>query len=507
MPDAARQDDGNGRTRTAPVRIDSGSVIGSDGPVRCFKGIPFAAPPVGERRWRPPQPAVPWKGDRLATAFGPDCPQAPSAASRGAGQDEDCLHLSVWTPARRADEKLPVMVWLHGGGFTAGSSADARSDGEKLARSGVVVVAANYRVGLFGFLAHPELSRESPQGVSGNYGLLDQIAALQWVQRNIAAFGGDPGRVTTFGVSAGSASLALLATSPLTDGLMHQVILQSPGSFRPLARLAEAEALGSSLAPSLAALRQLSAAELFAKTAQAVPAMRGLTSPRLLRPIWDGCVLPQDERPAYRDGHFQAVPMIIGNNSDEGSMLTAQWTVRTRADYRTLLAESFGAMAEEALALYPAETDSDVRAAVACVFADTQFNFGVRGVARASIRQQPRTWRYAFTRHRAGGPTPPNHGDEVGYVFGNLAASRTGAALPFDARDTHVSDAMIGAWARFATTGDPNGGALPAWPVYDTANDPYLELGGAIGAGHGWRTRHMDFLDRFYDSRAGGERA
>ena len=504
MPQALKQSEPVASvTSPAMVQIDSGALAGTDGAVRSFKGIPFAAPPVGELRWRPPQAVTPWTGVRAATAFGPDCPQAPSGASRGAGRGEDCLHLSVWTPARRADERLPVMVWMHGGGFTAGTSADTRSDGEKLARRGVVVVAANYRVGLFGFLAHPDLSRDSAQGVSGNYGLLDQIAALQWVQRNIAAFGGDPARVTAFGVSAGSASLGLLLTSPQIPGLLHQVILESPGTFRPLAGLADAEALGSSLAPDVAALRGLSADALFAKTAQAVPAMRGLTSPRVLRPIRDGWVIPEDERPAYLGGRFHTVPMIIGNNSDEGSMLTASWTVRTLADYRTLMAENFGAMADEALALYPAASDDDVRRCVADAFADTQFNFGVRGAARASLCHQPRTWRYVFTRRRAGGGTLPNHGDEVGYVFGNLAASRGGEPLPFDANDEYVSNAMMEAWVRFATSGDPNGGSLPPWPVYDMTSDPYREFGDTIGTGNGWRSRHMDFLDRFYDSRTG----
>jgi len=488
---------------TSVVTIDDGRIAGTDGVVRSFKGIPFAAAPIGDLRWRPPQPDTPWSGIRSATAFGLDCPQTPSGASRAAGQGEDCLHLNVWTAARSDGERLPVMVWLHGGGFTAGTAADVRSDGERLARRGVVVVAANYRVGLFGFLAHPDLSRESAHGVSGNYGLLDQLAALQWVQRNIAAFGGDPGRVTAFGVSAGSASLALLLTSPLVPGLVHQVVLESPGAFRPLARLREAEALGYSLAPDIQTLRQLNAADLFAQTTRAVPSMRGLTTPRVLRPICDGWVIPQDERPAYLGGHFHPVPMIIGNNSDEGSLLTAAWTVRTPGDYRALMVENFRAVADEALALYPARYDDDVRNRVAEVFGDTQFNFGVRGVARAASRQQPCIWRYVFTRRRANGNIPPNHGDEVAYVFGNLGASRSNDPLPFDATDQAISNAMMTAWVQFAATGNPNGGGLPIWPTYDAAADSYVEFGETVGIAKGWRVQHMDFLDRFYDNRTG----
>ncbi|MGZ5912480.1 MAG: carboxylesterase/lipase family protein, partial [Reyranella sp.] len=229
------------------VRTEGGLLSGAGEGIRVYKGIPFAAPPVGQRRWRPPEPAEPWDGIREATRFGADCPQELRPGSRAGRTDEDCLTLNIWTPARAADEALPVMVWFYGGSFLFGSASDIRFDGEAFARKGVVLVTAAYRVGLFGFLAHPGLTRESPHGSSGNYGLLDQIAALGWVQRNIAAFGGDPRRVTAFGVSAGSASIAMLLTAPLAAGLFQRAILESPGAFRPLASLDDAERAGTAL--------------------------------------------------------------------------------------------------------------------------------------------------------------------------------------------------------------------------------------------------------------------
>jgi para-nitrobenzyl esterase len=239
------------------VQVRQGWLRGrqEDEELASFLGVPYAAPPVGSLRWRPPQPAAGWQGVRDALAFGPDFPQAPNPRFRAARQEEDCLYLNVWTPSVDAGAALPVMVWLHGGGFTGGSGSDQRSDGARLAREGVVVVSLNYRSGLFGFLAHPALSRESAQGVSGNYGLLDQLAALAWVRENVDSFGGDPSRITAFGVSAGSASLSLLLASPQAKGAFDRAILHSPGAGRPLATLREAEEAGLRLGPDLVALR------------------------------------------------------------------------------------------------------------------------------------------------------------------------------------------------------------------------------------------------------------
>ena len=389
------------------VRTESGLLSGTGDAIRVFKSIPFAAPPVGERRWRPPEPVEAWQGVRDATAFGADCPQEMRPGSRAGRTDEDCLTLNVWTPARAAGEALPVMVWFYGGSFLFGSASDIRFDGEAFARKDVVLVTANYRVGLFGYLAHPDLSRESPHGASGNYGLLDQIAALAWVQRNIAAFGGDPTRVTAFGVSAGSASIAMLLTSPLAAGLFQRAILESPGAFRPLASLAEAEQAGTTLGPDIAALRQMSAAEILARTNLLVPKVRGLTTPRVLRPIRDGWVMREDERDAFAAGRFHAMPLIVGGNADEGATLTATWPMRTPADLQALAAENFPRALDAAAALYPAARDDEVRGRVAEMFADTQFNYGIWQSARGMSGRVPQTWRYLFLRRRAGRPRWP----------------------------------------------------------------------------------------------------
>ncbi|HYF19543.1 MAG TPA: carboxylesterase family protein, partial [Ramlibacter sp.] len=369
-----------------------------------FLGIPYAAPPVGPLRWRPPQPAPCWEGTRDALAFGPDFPQAPNPRFRGPRHDEDCLYANVWSPTLDGAAKLPVMVWVHGGGFVGGSGADIRADGERLAAEGAVVVTLNYRSGLFGFLAHPALSRESPEGVSGNWGLLDQLAALSWVRENAAAFAGDPARITTFGVSAGSASLSLLLAAPRAKGAFDRAILHSPGAGRPLASLRDAEQAGLRLGADLAALRALSAQEVFARTSVLNPAVRGLTTPRVLRPIRDGWLIPEDERPAFQGGRLQAMPLIVGTNTDEGTSLTRSWPVDTLPAWREQLQSNFADALDEATALYPANSDAEARPAVVAMFADTQFNYGARLLAASMARRDPRTWKYLFQRRRPGQP-------------------------------------------------------------------------------------------------------
>lgn len=471
---------------------------GDDGlpTVRVWKGIPYAAPPVGPLRWQPPQPPAAWAGVRPAVAFAPDCPQAPMAASRASATGEDCLGLNVWAPV--ASEPLPVMVWIHGGGFAGGSGADVRSEGTRLARQGVVVVSFNYRVGIYGFLAHPALSRESAQGVSGNYGLLDQLMALRWVQDNIAAFGGDPRRVTVFGVSAGSASISLLLTSPAARGLFQQAILHSPGAARPLASLKTAEEAGAAaLGGDIDALRACTAADILAMTSRLSPKVRGLTTPRVLRPIRDGWLIREDERPAFKAGRLHGMPVIVGTNADEGTLLTAGWPVETVADYRGLVESNFGGSTAHALALYPADSDAQARQRIAEVFADTQFNYGARLLAQAMSGAGHPTWRYLFTRRRPQQQDGPHHGEEVGHVFGNLAAGRDGEAA-FDPCDQDLSRTMMAAWVAFARTGDPNGSLPVAWPGYAEGGDPYIEFGSEVRCGAGWRARQLGFLDAFY---------
>jgi para-nitrobenzyl esterase len=471
---------------------------GRRGAVARFLGIPYAAAPVGALRWRRPQPVQPWSGVRDALAFGPDFPQASQPNSRAPRLDEDCLYLNVWTPQPEPSCRLPVLVWIHGGGFQGGTGSDLRCDGEVLASEGAVVVTFNYRSGLFGFLAHPALSLESPHGVSGNYGLLDQLTALAWIRSNIASFGGDPARITVFGVSAGSASISLLLTSSHARGAFDQAILHSPGAGRPLGSLADAERAGLELGEDLEALRSLPAGEVLARTPLLAPKVRGLTTPRLLRPIRDGWLLPEDERPVFRQGRIRPMPMIVGTNTDEGTALTRSWPVDTLAAYREQVDTNFAGAAAEACALYPAHTDSEARGAVAAMFADTQFNYGARLLAQSMARVEPRTWKYLFVRRRPHQPDGPHHGDEVAHAFGNVRCAPSGQQADWDAQDEALSRVMRKAWIAFAIGGDPNASGVPRWESYRAGDDNHLVLGDAVAPGAGWRRAQLDFLERFY---------
>ena len=485
----------------AEIQTRAGRLLGQhlNPGVIAWKGIPYAAPPVGPLRWRPPQPVSPWQGLRPATSFGPDFPQAPNPALRAGAMSEDCLYLNVWAPEGAEPGSLPVMVWLHGGGFVAGSGADARSDGERLAREGVVVVSFNYRSGVFGFLAHPGLSRESDRSTSGNYGLMDQIAALRWVREHIAAFGGDPQRITAFGVSAGSASIALLLVMPEAEGLFDRAVLHSPGTGRPLATLGEAEALGAAVDTSLERLRGLSAEDVFRLTSRLNPAVRGLTTPRVLRPICDGVFIPEDERTALKAGRMHRMPLIVGTNADEGTLLTKTWPVPDVAANLALLKANFPRAPEQAVQHYGCDADARALPQIAQAFADTQFNAGARLLARVMAAQGQPVWRYLFTRKRPGRTDGPHHGDEVSYVFGNLAVGRGPEPEPFDKADEAVSAAMRSAWVSFARDAWPGRVGGLDWSVVTTAKDDPFELGDLYGPVADPRAAALDFLDRYFD--------
>lgn len=478
-------------TLTSVVQTPSGALTGlRDGDGYSYRGIPFAASTAGPARWRAPGPAPAWTGTREATAFGPEPVQPPSnRTSRATGTSEDALSLNIWTPADRGAAPWPVMVWLEGGSFMTGGGAGVRIDGAALARRGVVLVTLNYRLNIFGFLAHPSLTRESEHGASSNYGLLDQLAALRWLRENVAAFGGDPKRITVFGVSAGSASIALLLTSPLARGLFDQVILHSAGSLRPLCPLADAEQAGKVVGNDLAALRAMTSEELLAKNALIVPKVRGLTTPRILRPIRDGYVIPREESEAYADGDFMHVPMIVGSTANEGGWAVNDLPITTVAQYREYIASNFGDATVEALERYPVKTDADVKPQLAEVFGDTQFSYGARGLARASSRYQPKTFRYVFRQGHA------SHAEDTPYVFGTGGDAFTGD-------DRLVSNAMMGAWVQFAASGDPNGAGLPDWPAYDETTDNYLDLHAPLRIARSWRTEHLDFIERYLRARS-----
>jgi para-nitrobenzyl esterase len=502
-----------------PVRVDGGMVSGAaSGEVRAYKGIPFAAPPVGDLRWRPPQPVKPWEGVRACEEYGPWCPQPKPMVGRELGtMKEDCLYLNVWTAAKDTVEKRPVMVWIHGGGFTTGSGAMASYDGAALAREGAVVVTINYRLGPIGFFGHPLLSKESPKGLSGNYGFLDQIAALEWVKRNIAAFGGDPGCVTIFGESAGSASVCRLMVSPLAEGLFHRAIAQSGGAhgrnrhlrerreeMDPLEKLGEAIArdLGCDRAEDpLAALRGKTAEEILAASN---PAQGLFGKGNKFGPVVDGWALPEDPGLLWDQGKHAKVPFLLGTNADEGTIFLQQLQIRNAAGYQMTVRALFREEADTLLKLFPAATDADVPGALNRLVGVGSFVSPARILARASARDGAPTWLYHFTRV----PDSPFmrrlgafHALEIPYVFGNFAGA--GLRMVFRDRDRDLSKSMRAYWLNFARTGDPNGGGLPAWPAYSAEKDGHLELGDEVRAGAGLYREACDAIDAARAKRRG----
>ena len=472
------------------VRTKSGPLAGfrmASG-VRAFHGVPFAEPPVGERRWRAPEPAKPWKEVREAKAFGPRCVQHPIFGDmnfRSNGMSEDCLYLNVWAPA--SGQKLPVLVYFYGGGFMAGDGSEPRYDGESMAKRGIVAVTVNYRLGVYGFLAHPELTKESPHKASGNYGLLDQNQALRWVKDNIAAFGGDPARVTIAGESAGSSSVSAQMVSPLSKGLFAAAIGES-GSMvaNPLPPREHAEKQGEEFAASagaktLAELRALSTEK-----------MQEVAKPRMrFSSTVDGYFFPEQPKALFAAGRQSQVPLLAGWNSEEGSgrSLFAGEPV-TAENYRKALAKAFGAEADKALALYPPVDDADGLLAVATELASDRFTgFSTWKWIDLAMKHgggKP-VYRYYYTRPRppmrpemgkdaapglAGGvvrtatPPPPArgavHSAEIEYAMGNLASNKVFA---WTAEDYKVSETMQAYFENFVKTHNPNGKGLPEWPA------------------------------------------
>jgi para-nitrobenzyl esterase len=500
------------------VKIDSGLIAGSGTAVRVYKGIPYAAPPVGNLRWKPPQPVQPWKGIRITKAFPANCPQPPLVPGP---QSEDCLGLNVWTPAQSAPARLPVMVWIHGGGFHMGASSQTPYDGEPLAAQGVVLVTFNYRIGVFGFEAHAGLNQESPQGVSGNYGLLDMVAALQWVQRNIAAFGGDPGNVTIFGESAGGTAVCLLMAMPRAEGLFHKAISESAAwMFGPFSHMKESwygrvpmMQFGEKLGPDIAALRAKSTAEILKILGPPKLGEADAASERgeVYLPAVDGYVLPDDPARLFAEGKFHHVPLIAGANRDEGTLFAPP--VRNLAQWRKWAEHKAGAQAGELMALYQAPTDADAHAASVEVSGDYAILYGTRSVLRANARLEPNTYQYLFTRVNGLGRSTrygAYHAAEISYIFGTLPdlvygtrPALWGDLTPYPdtytEQDARLSQAMMGAWVAFAKTGSPNGPGLAPWPAFAPGKEDYLEFGDRIVAKSDLDRKHLDFMSRFCD--------
>lgn len=488
------------------IRIDSGPVTGiSEGDVHTFLGIPYAAPPVGALRWKPPEAAASWTTVRSATAFGPACPQ-PGQKDDG-NFSEDCLSLNVWTPAKKPDAKLPVMVWIHGGGFNFGSASLPEYYGLNLARKGVVVVTINYRLGPLGFLVHPLLSKESVNNTSGNYALLDQIAALKWVQRNIAAFGGNPDNVTLFGQSAGSRSVSLLLISPMARGLFHRAIAQSGGpiigseylnpvfngDMAGVSKMGQelAVRLGSDKAPDvLAAMRAKSAQEVIvAGDCQTSLFADGL----FFAPVFDGRVLPANPLTAFSNHQQADVPIIVGSTANEGTIYLISEKNLTVGKYQSFLKARFGDNAGKAFALFPSDRAEDVAPAIdrfLTVAANAQ---PARFMAQSMEGMKSRAYLYHFTRLPDTAMTRKlkvHHGADLAFVFGNMKKSDGYTDV-----DLKLAEQMMQYWVNFAKTGDPNGAGLPNWPAYERATDLNLEFFDTIRIQKHLYKTESDFID------------
>ncbi len=476
----------------APVATDSGLVDGveEDG-VTVFKGLPYAAPPVGALRWRAPEPPASWSGVRNADRFSPICPQtgAYPEDSPPEPMSEDCLYLNIWAPAdAHADAPLPVMVWIYGGGLLNGSGSNPLYAGDALTRRGVIVVTFNYRLGALGFLAHPELSAESPYNVSGNYGHLDQIAALRWVQRNIAAFGGDPGNVTVFGQSSGSISISALIASPLARGLFNRAIGQSGGLFQPLDaapefKLAGAEQVGAAFAerlgaPTLDALR-------------AAPASDIATQRFYPQANIDGRFLTETPFESFAHGRDNGVVALVGSNGREGLYFIAGRDV-TAANMTDELNRDFPSFIVSLIGPKSQASDAAARAAFIQFEGDMRFGWNMRVWARLNAATGRGAYYYRFAA------TPPgeegaSHGAEMRYVFNHLDPSRD-----WTEKDRALAATMGTYWTNFAKTGDPNGEGLTAWPQFTLSDQRALLIGEEISAGAIPNPDNLDAIDRLY---------
>jgi para-nitrobenzyl esterase len=502
----------------ATVKVEDGLLEGTieDG-LTVYRGIPYAAPPIGDLRWRPPQPVPKWQGVRKADKFGaPPVQTNPALATVPYTPSEDCLYLNIWTPAKQGSEKLPVMFWIHGGGFTAGATAEQLYHGNQLAKKGVVVVTVGYRLGVFGFLAHPGLSSENEKHVSGNYGLLDMIAGLKWVQKNISVFGGDPGRVTIFGESAGGAAVSILCASPLAKGLFQGAISQSGGFFAPVRSgvfggpgegvnpLVDAEKAGEDFASAagastIAELRRIPAEKLQALS---------LRQPGVKGPICDRWVILDDHYKLYRTGRYNHTPILIGYNSDEGANFGMPSTSEKHIES---VRKRYGPFSDDILKIYPAGEAVAARMA-RYLMRDVAFSWPAWTWARLQAKtSKSKVFFYYFDHHPDYPADSPRvgfgaaHSDEMPLVFHQFGLP--GRPEENDA-DLAMSEMIMTYWTNFAKTGDPNGEGLPDWPAFSDTKQQVMHFIKTPQAGPVVNEEGLKVLEEYFEwLRTGGEKA
>ncbi|MCC7539987.1 MAG: carboxylesterase family protein, partial [Deltaproteobacteria bacterium] len=509
-------DPSSGSSRTALGAI-RGEALGGIG---IYRGLRYALPPTGDARWTAPLAAPAWDGTFDATRFGPACMQPTTPfipdgelPSRDE-QSEDCLTLNVWTAARTQGDALPVMVWIHGGGWTIGSGSARLYDGSRLASEGVVVVTFNYRLGPLGYLAHELLDAESPDGASGNYGMRDQLLALEWVRDHVRAFGGDPGNVTVFGESAGAGSVCNLLVAPSAFGLFHRAVIQSASCIAPVrdlrtssARWPSAHELGASVEAGLACdatpdpLACMRAASFDEIAAAGMLASGTFEEGNKFWPVVDGLLLPEQPRAAIEAGRWARVPVIAGSNRDEAALFRSAFrAIDSRAAFEAAVQATFGARAApRVLEVYPVASDADAAAAYEQLITDFTFACPARRTLRAFVETAATpAWLYQLTQvHPSGAASGLGayHGADILYVFGNLNVNDR-YTIPED--DERLADAVVSLWTRFAATGDPNVAGGTEWPPYDALADAHLALEWPLVTGSGLRRAQCDVYDSFF---------
>lgn len=493
-----------------PIQTTHGPITGLvSGGVKIYKGVPYAAPPVGNLRWRPPQAPTAWTDPLNCTAYGAACPQGNSAINGSVPEvmDEDCLYLNVWTPAEFENEALPVMVWIHGGGFIQGAGSEDYYEATELAgNQNVVVVTINYRLGIFGFFAHPELSAEQPDNLSGNYGIRDQISALKWVRDNAVRFGGDPNNVTIFGESAGGVSVTVLMASPEARGLFHRAVCQSAGASKGLLKLKEPTGSNPSMEQkwvdwaeqldiygtngALLELRALSWQTLVEWDNMDI-VLPGSTSSQTI--CIDGKYITEDPVDTFAAGEEAPVPLMIGTTENEGSMFAAKTPINTVLALQVALALTLGENASDAMELYDVQTDDDARRAWREILTD-----GFVYSARRTLRLHAAAGNAVYKYHFARATNVMNvltlgsyHGCEIPYLFGTFST----AAMGYGSVDYDLSAKMMQYWGNFARTGDPGVAGLVTWNAYNETTDNHLNLDDDITEGYDLRKPYCDFLE------------
>lgn len=487
------------------THIESGDIKGEiipDG-LALYKGIPYAAPPVGDLRWKAPQPVEPWEGVKDVTKWGPNPPQPVTPAITAETMNEDCLYLSVTTPATSTAGRLPVMVWIHGGSFRTNSYANMHYP--TLAKRGVVVVSVEYRTGSLGFMAHPELSKESPEGHSGNYGLLDQIHALKWVQRNITAFGGDPNNVTIFGESAGAMSVSYLCASPLAKGLFHKAISQSGGSLGPYTEKPDMGYLAHTTQKGVEQAGVIWQKQLGAKS---IKQMRKMTARSLtddnedhgFGPCVDGYVVKDDLYRQYEQGDYSDVPVLLMVNSDEGASFRNE--NMTKEKYHEFIKMTFGDLSDEVLKCYPADNDKDAVLAASDLFRDGVFIWGSYSWAdlQAKTGKSPVYTAYLSQQSVVSfGPQDRRgavHADDLFYTLYITKENAQGKGLDLEIA---LAEIMQQYWVNFAKTGNPNGEGLPYWPTFDKSKPTTMEFNNGASLTNYPFQDNMNVLSRYFE--------